>query len=463
MEFKDRKGRFLNRKKLKVISQTPTEIIVDVERYDEPTEEGTKIDASVFNDFQNQINQANSTASLASSIAVSAKEVSNNTNAKSDDAVVKSTQAVSDSSQAVATANESNVKSSNAVETSNLALQNSENAMQSAITAVQTSNDANTSANNALSISQSAYTTATEAKEKSELANTTANSADAKSTTALTNSEKAIEDSTFAKEKSIKVEKALADRGATVLFGQEPQSTISFDSNPQTQINSKLNKAFSSYPIKNTLANNDTFVIQDAQTAENKNVQIATITSAIVNATYPLGAIYLSVNSVNPGEIFGGTWERIMGKFLLGADDNYMAGTSGGEANHVLTNDEIPSHNHSYSKSNSATEGTTLNTSQMPAHSHDVWSTDTWSTNAVGLKHGSKAYGVAGVDQAGGTEQWASIEGGDSHQIIRATGGGQAHNHSITLSTSNTENTGSSQAHNNMPPYLAVYMWKRIG
>lgn len=47
---------------------------------------------------------------------------------------------------------------------------------------------------------------------------------------------------------------------------------------------------------------------------------------------YPVGAIYLSMTEVNPAALFGGTWERIGGRFLLGADTTYAAGSTGGEA-----------------------------------------------------------------------------------------------------------------------------------
>jgi hypothetical protein len=54
----------------------------------------------------------------------------------------------------------------------------------------------------------------------------------------------------------------------------------------------------------------------------------------ILNAVYPIGSIYMSVNSVSPATLFGGTWERIQDRFLLAAGNTYAAGTTGGEANH---------------------------------------------------------------------------------------------------------------------------------
>ena len=76
-EFKDRQGTNLNRKRLKIISQTPTEMIVDVERADTPSQEGTPINASVFNGFKDEINIATNTAISANTVANSALTVAN--------------------------------------------------------------------------------------------------------------------------------------------------------------------------------------------------------------------------------------------------------------------------------------------------------------------------------------------------------------------------------------------------
>ena len=49
---------------------------------------------------------------------------------------------------------------------------------------------------------------------------------------------------------------------------------------------------------------------------------------------YPIGSIYLSLNDVNPSTYFGGTWELIKDRFLIGAGNSYKAGTIGGSQNH---------------------------------------------------------------------------------------------------------------------------------
>lgn len=61
---------------------------------------------------------------------------------------------------------------------------------------------------------------------------------------------------------------------------------------------------------------------------------------------YPIGSIYLSVNNTNPETIFGGKWEQIKDKFLLACGSTYSNGSTGGEATHKLTTNEIPAHSH---------------------------------------------------------------------------------------------------------------------
>ena len=115
---------------------------------------------------------------------------------------------------------------------------------------------------------------------------------------------------------------------------------------------------------------------------------------------YPIGSIFISTNTTNPSTYFGGTWERIKGRFLLAADDStYKIGSTGGEATHKLTIDEMPSHNHRFQP------------------------------------------------------RW---------EAGRASGAYWTYNADKTTGDHYTANTGGNQAHNNMPPYLVVYIWKRI-
>jgi hypothetical protein len=62
-----------------------------------------------------------------------------------------------------------------------------------------------------------------------------------------------------------------------------------------------------------------------------------------MNAIYPIGSIYMSVNATSPAILFGGTWEALGGRFLIGANEDYMASSTGGSANAI-----IPYHNHNF-------------------------------------------------------------------------------------------------------------------
>ena len=153
----------------------------------------------------------------------------------------------------------------------------------------------------------------------------------------------------------------------------------------------------------------------------------------LLDMIYPVGSIYMSVNSSNPGSLFGGTWEKMpAGRVLIPEGESswgttYTAGSQGGEATHTLTVDELPSHTHKITAS-SASAG---------AHTHN------WYTGRYGELEYSAACDAAGA----GTNR-------DKH-VTQSAG---AHSHTITATAANV---GGGSAYQNMPPYLTVYMFKR--
>lgn len=142
----------------------------------------------------------------------------------------------------------------------------------------------------------------------------------------------------------------------------------------------------------------------------------------ILDNVYPVGSIYMNVNNTNPGTLFGGTWEQIQGRFLLGMSSSYPAGSQGGEATHTLTASEIPTHGHYL--------GQDGNTGRMIL------------SNTGAEDPNRKAYT---------TEVTFSREG---YLKPNVTWGGY-------LIARDFVYTPHDQAHNNMPPYLSVYIWKR--
>lgn len=181
------------------------------------------------------------------------------------------------------------------------------------------------------------------------------------------------------------------------------QDTLTFDSTPTSGSYNPV----TSGGVSNALAaKQDTLTFDTAPTQDSTNpVTSGGVYTAILNAVrdaaYPVGSIYMSVNSSDPSTLFGGTWVQIQDTFLLAAGTTYAAGATGGEAMHTLTVTEMPAHAHTFSTDN------------------------------------GKAVGFVGSGNG-------SLGGSGNNRM------------SVDML-----NTGGGQAHNNMPPYLAVYVWKR--
>lgn len=169
-----------------------------------------------------------------------------------------------------------------------------------------------------------------------------------------------------------------------------------------------------------------------------------------VNDIYPVGSIYMSVNSTDPGTLFAGTtWAPIQDTFLLSAGNTYSAGTSGGNSTHTH-----------------ATGDHTLTARESGIRQHDH--PDTFAIASGGGAHTH-------------TANYRSVySGGSNYSAITGTNGtatttnaiasSGAHTHSITGSVGNATASAALDPHNhgdtdpasNMPPYLVVYMWERI-
>ena len=139
----------------------------------------------------------------------------------------------------------------------------------------------------------------------------------------------------------------------------------------------------------------------------NFNVTVTFEGKSLIDLIYPVGSIYMSVTYFDPATIFGGTWERIMDKFLLGSGAIYASGQEGGEATHILTENEMPKHRHPINYDDSSR---TFYTSWGESGSH------------------------TGLIQTNGANQWQQPY---------------------------ADWVGGNQPHNNMPPYLTVNIWKR--
>ena len=188
----------------------------------------------------------------------------------------------------------------------------------------------------------------------------------------------------------------------------------------------------------------------------------------------------MSVNAKSPADIFGGTWEALdQGRVLIGAGMSHPAGETGGEETHTLSVEEMPSHDHSCSNDGSHSHGGSAVSAGEHTHTRGTMEI-TGQTTAVGTKNttdddypnrnkgafyqGSASEAIYGT---GGT-QWDfhNINFAASRTWQGSTSSAGSHSHSLSIN-SNGDHThsigsaGSGAAHNNMPPYLSVYMWRR--
>lgn len=180
-----------------------------------------------------------------------------------------------------------------------------------------------------------------------------------------------------------------------------------------TKTEDKMNLEVNNLKVDCITSNNNKFSLD-----KNGNLTVNSITSSnyeeilntatVCNLIYPVGSLYLSVNAVNPSTLFGGTWQSFgSGRCLVGVDTTQTEFSSaekiGGSKTHTLTISQIPSHNHNMKRAVS------------------------------------------------------SVSPGSSNPPNTGWANGSQFDWDIA-----TESTGGSQAHNNLQPYITVYMWKRV-
>lgn len=198
-----------------------------------------------------------------------------------------------------------------------------------------------------------------------------------------------------------------------------------------------------------------------------------------VLAAHPVGSYYMSESSTSPAVIFGGgTWERVKGRMLIGADDvTYTVGAQGGSSTHIITTSEMPSHSHGASTAANGAHSHSAWTDAQGGHDHGRGTMEIWGKfygHCVGyntgrgegafggFRYGDRASGGGYGGMSAGWDFYASrhwtgrTTWGGSHGHNVGIGNAGNHAHTVTVSAN-----GGGQAMSILNPYRAVYVWRR--
>lgn len=153
---------------------------------------------------------------------------------------------------------------------------------------------------------------------------------------------------------------------------------------------------------------------------------------------------------------YGGTsWELLTDAFLVGAGNNYNVNATGGANNVTLTESNLPSHSHTYYRSNTSTGSHTLTVSEIPSHNH----TQAYDNSGGYLPSGGIAHSITNhTNNTAFSDRSADYY---NNNLLSDTGGGGGHTHTITRTSVLSGFTGSGTAFSILPTYIAVYMWRR--
>lgn len=192
--------------------------------------------------------------------------------------------------------------------------------------------------------------------------------------------------------------------------------------------------------------------------------------SALWNSIYPVGSIYMSTSSTNPKDLFTGTtWTQITDRFLVAMGSTYTtAGGTGGASSVTLETGNLPSHRHSVSiTSGNQSAGHThsipaLSGTAASAGSHNHLVTSKTTSYGSGSQTSWRCLSWTGTNADWTQNVYSGDSGEHTHSVTTtaSTSGGISANHTHSVS-GNTGYLGSGTAFSIIPPYYAVYMWRR--
>ena len=212
--------------------------------------------------------------------------------------------------------------------------------------------------------------------------------------------------------------------GSSSISGVDPSGNYSFTATVTDSLGFSNSRTVTLAKASPTLWTGNRTVKVNDYLIVNSDMKISgkTLKRYMLDFFYPVGAIYTSTSSTSPTTLFGGTWVEINGRFLLAHDSSHPAASTGGEYSHTLIREEIPNY--------------AIGNVPMPVPpNHTNWNNGGITGSSLGSASSSKV----GIYNRDG---WQNLTSGTqySYQI---------------------SSNGAGRSHNNTPPYLSVYMWKR--
>lgn len=172
----------------------------------------------------------------------------------------------------------------------------------------------------------------------------------------------------------------------------------------------------------------------------------------LLNEVYPVGSIYMSAANVSPTNLFGGTWVKIEGKFLLCSSNTYTLGSTGGSADA-----SVPAHTHAVNITTGAAgehnHTATVTITPGGMHQHEVDTIGYPGSSGITIQK-------VGYVNGKGSEHFPKTgqAGLHTHGAICEIGNSGSHTHAVTGTIAST---GTSATGANMPPYIVVNVWQR--
>lgn len=325
----------------------------------------------------NLTEQAERAATQAEQAAGWAGESASTSGQKAKEASQSAVQAGQSATQAAQSAVQAGQSATTSGQKAEAAKQSAVQANQSVTQAVQVAGQAK----------QSAYTSGKKAEEASQSAIQAGQSA----MQAAQSAEQAGESASASGQKAEEAKQSAAQAKQAATQAEQAANAAAADKLPLAGGKMRGPLDMGSNPVKNL--------------PEPVGLSDAATKAYVIQCAHPVGSLYLSDNATSPASLFGGSWTKIVDRGLMGAGGAYAVGSTGGEASHTLTVEEMPSHNHNaearYSKNN----------------------------NSGQLIQGFASYN---------NPNWYNVD------------------------WPNVSKTGGGRAHNNLSPYYATYIWKRV-